>query len=83
MALMSDAYPADETSAQLPYNFTTIDEREWTGLSERLTEKASTLPYGRGYLYNEGEQYTITKLDYDDYKAYTRRWRSIIIPMPR
>lgn len=74
---MSDAYPADEVSLRSASteNFTIIDTEK--GLNKVIGEvdrESATTTIFEGAIYiHEGEQYTITKLDYDDYKAYAKK----------
>ncbi|MDD4896226.1 MAG: DEAD/DEAH box helicase, partial [Atribacterota bacterium] len=74
---MSEAYPADEISLRSASteNFTIIDieEGENKVIGEVDRESASTTIYEGAIYIHEGEQYTITKLDYDDNKAYAKQ----------
>lgn len=74
---MSEAYPADEVSLRSASteNFTIIDSEKGVNrvIGEVDRENASTTIFEGAIYIHEGEQYTITKLDYDDYKAYAKR----------
>ncbi len=74
---MSEAYPADEISLRSAStdNFTIIDieEGEDKVIGEVDRESAPTTIYEGAIYIHEGEQYTITRLDYDDYKAYAKK----------
>ena len=74
---MSDAYPADEISLRSasPDNFTIIDVEEGIDkvIGEVDRESVHTTIFEGAIYIHEGEQYTITKLDYDDYKAYAKK----------
>ncbi|MFW6148413.1 MAG: DEAD/DEAH box helicase [Atribacterota bacterium] len=74
---MSEAYPADEISLRSASteNFAIIDseaeENKVIGEVDRESV-ATTIHEGAIYIH-EGEQYTITRLDYEDYKAYAKK----------
>ncbi|MDY0383071.1 MAG: DUF1998 domain-containing protein, partial [Atribacterota bacterium] len=74
---MSEAYPADEVSLRSASteNFTIIDLEEGLNkvIGEVDRESAPTTIFEGAIYIHEGEQYTITKLDYDDYKAYAKK----------
>ena len=74
---MSEAYPADEVSLRSASteNFAIIDleEGESKVIGEVDRESAPTTIFEGAIYIHEGEQYTITKLDYDDYKAYAKK----------
>ncbi len=74
---MSEAYPADEISLRSASteNFAIIDveEGEYKVIGEIDRESAPTTIYEGAIYIHEGEQYTITKLDYSDYKAYAKK----------
>ncbi|MFZ2330369.1 MAG: DEAD/DEAH box helicase, partial [Atribacterota bacterium] len=74
---MSEAYPADEVSLRSASteNFAIIDleEGENKVIGEVDRESAPTTIFEGAIYIHEGEQYTITKLDYDDYKAYAKK----------
>ena len=74
---MSEAYPADEISLRSasPDNFAIIDleKGENKVIGEIDRESAPTTIYEGAIYIHEGEQYTITKLDYNDYKAYAKK----------
>ena len=74
---MSEAYPADEVSLRSASteNFAIIDleEGENKVIGEVDRESAPTTIFEGAIYIHEGEQYTIIKLDYDDYKAYAKK----------
>jgi len=74
---MSEAYPADEISLRSASteNFAIVDieagENKVIGEVDR--ESAPTTIHEGAIYIHEGEQYTITRLDYNDYKAYAKK----------
>ncbi len=74
---MSEAYPADEISLRsaTTENFAIIDTEEDKDkvIGEVDRESAPTTIHEGAIYIHEGEQYTITRLDYDDYKAYAKK----------
>ena len=74
---MSEAYPADEVSLRSASteNFAIIDleatENKVIGEVDRESVP-TTIHEGAIYIH-EGEQYAITRLDYDDHKAYAKK----------
>lgn len=74
---MSEAYPADEISLRsaTTENFVIIDTEagEYKVIGEVDRESAPTTIHEGAIYIHEGEQYTITRLDYDNYKAYAKK----------
>jgi DEAD/DEAH box helicase domain-containing protein len=74
---MSEAYPADEISLRSASteNFAIIDTQEGENkvIGEVDRESVPTTIHEGAIYIHEGEQYTITRLDYDDYKAYAKK----------
>lgn len=74
---MSEAYPADEVSLRSASteNFAIIDQEESSNkiIGEVDRESAHTTIFEGAIYIHEGEQYTITRLDYDDCKAYAKK----------
>ena len=74
---MSEAYPADEISLRSAStdNFAIIDTEGGPNkvIGEVDRESAPTTIHEGAIYIHEGEQYTITRLDYDDYKAYAKK----------
>jgi len=74
---MSEAYPADEISLRSASteNFAIIDtEAEGNKVIGEVDRESVATTIHEGAIYiHEGEQYTITRLDYDDCKAYAKK----------
>jgi DEAD/DEAH box helicase domain-containing protein len=74
---MSEAYPADEISLRSAStdNFAIIDIEAGQNkvIGEVDRESVPTTIHEGAIYIHEGEQYTITRLDYDDYKAYAKK----------
>lgn len=74
---MSESYPADEISLRSAStdNFAIIDtdKEQEKVIGEVDRESVSTTIHEGAIYIHEGEQYTISKLDYDDRKAYAKR----------
>ncbi|MDD4363135.1 MAG: DEAD/DEAH box helicase [Atribacterota bacterium] len=74
---MSEAYPADEVSLRSAStdNFAIIDIKEGENkvIGEVDRESAPTTIHEGAIYIHEGEQFTITRLDYEDHKAYAKK----------